>query len=271
MVSFARWFVHELAVGGSALGVEVVGDDGLDIDPDAADCAWWCPGRHAGRLAASGIDHRFATPGPGFLARLDPALVGREVWCGPLADLPAWAGDRFAKPADVKIPALPAGVFAGDARFRRAAASAGLGLASQVIVSQVVELVAEWRFWVLAGVPVAASPYLECGVTWDGLEDRTVPQDAWAFAVRAAAGATGVPRGWVVDVAADRGGRLMVVEANPAWSSGCYWAAARFPAQVVATILASQGPGSGGSRWADDRPARRLRPLTVRPGPAART
>lgn len=273
MVTFAGWLVDELAAGGAANSVRVIGHDGLDLPAGIGRTAWWCPGRFADRLAATGCRHRFATPGPAFWDNLDAPATGRPVWCGPLSDLPDWPGPMFAKAADTKIPGLPAGVHRDRDGFRTAAFAAGLGPDSSVVVSAVVAFVREWRFWILDRAPVASSVYLADGATWDASGDLPVPAVAARLAARVAARTDGMPAGWVLDIGQTRDVRTVVVEANPAWSSNPYWASARDPDAVVATILASQGPASGGSRWRDDRPHPPARPLPRRrepiPGPTS--
>lgn len=266
VVTFSRWLAHELAGGAGVNGVEVVGDDGLDLSPGADTAFWWCPGAHATRLAASGLQPFFMTPGVAFWRGLDPALAGRAVWCGPLADMGDWAGHRFAKVADTKIAALPAAVHPDADTFRAAAARAGLGAGSFVVVSEPVDMVSEWRYWILHGRPVASSIYLHHGTAWDGLPDIPAPARVDRFAAEVAATVAGMPAGWTLDVALTGAGQVVVVEANPAWSSGMFGASARQPGPLVATILASQGPGAPGTLWRDDRPGLAARPLPWRTG-----
>nr|WP_227993582.1 ATP-grasp domain-containing protein [Pseudactinotalea sp. HY160] len=245
------------------------------------------PGQHVARLEASGITPSLWTPDPGLIANLPAEVTGRTIHVCTLADLAdGTAGntmggiigaDRqeraFMKPADHKIPGLPAGKWTLP-EFVAAARAARFPAGGLVLVSGIVHFTAEYRVFVLDGEPVAASGYLIDGHTWDEWDPGDLPDtgEAITFARRVLTLSADlpVPRGWVLDVGLTTGGSWAVVEANPAWSSNPYWAteagvnragtAEPGAGAVVETILAAQVAGNqgAGARWLPLRAGRAL-------------
>lgn len=212
------------------------------------------------------------SPGPLWLAQLDERWTRRRVWAGPLASLGHCPiqGRVFAKPAEVKVRALPAQVWDDAEGFAASARDAGLRSESWVLVSEVVDFTAEFRCFVgpaADGRPTvtAASAYLVDGVTWDAWDEVGVPSSgaAAAFAERVLGSLSVAPVGFVVDVGVAGDGGWAVVEANASWSSNPYHCA---PDGVVSSVLASQGVGDVGEwEWLSDPVFdARARPLTVR-------
>lgn len=263
VVTSARWLVGDLA---AAQVVPVVADLGLDVPADTTGVAWWCPARHAARLAATGRAHVFTAPDANWQADL-LSRAGRPTVAARLADLPGGLTGRvFAKVADVKHPRVPARVWADVADFAAAATGAGIpGGAWCLLTPVVTTFTAEHRCFVTGGQVVAASVYLADGCTWDHWPAGAQPGsgDAARFAQDVVDDLPDQPPGWVLDVGVDTAGRWQVVEANPAWCANPYHAD---PSGVVHTVLASQDPATAAG-WVWDMgaaPGAWRRPLPVR-------
>lgn len=271
VVTTAAWLADDLRAG---THLPVVHDLGLDVLPGRRRTAWWAGHRFIARLTVTPDVQLpdLTSPGPAWLAGVDADLLGRRVWCGPLGDVEEcslWdAGPAFAKPAEIKRVALPAALHPTREAFAAAALGAGLLASSWVVVSEPIDLTAEYRCFVapVEGRPrvVAASAYVVDGITWDAWTPPFVPDVAvpWAFAEEVLDSTSG-PAGWVLDVGRTADGQWVVVEANAAWSSAPYHADA---VGVVASVLASQTPPVEPRwRWRSD-PAldRWAAPLPVR-------
>lgn len=242
VVTPARWLAEDLSAGAPP-EVRVVHDMGLDLPEHADGIAWWCPMNFAARLLASGVDPAFTAPGPGFTADMSEGVLGRRVVACRLA-VAARSGQRWngrpvhAKLAESKLRALPAAVYPDLWAFLAAAEQAHVPPGSMVQLSDPVEMVTEARCFVVDRQVVTGSVYLDRGTTWDGF--ATPPDSSWAegFAGGVVARLHKQPPAYTLDVARLADGSLVVVEANPAWSSNPYHCEA---GPVVAAILAAQG------------------------------
>jgi hypothetical protein len=247
VVTTAKWVAEDLAKAGT---IPVVHDYGMDLPASTEGTAWWCSGRHAARLMASGVDPGFLSAGPTFTADLPWRFRRRSVWAGRLKDMPRPIGPAFYKPAEAKLESLPAKEYPYWGQFVQAAHHAKLDKDDFVQVSSLMEYTHEFRCFIADGQVTAISPYLVNGVTWESLDPETVP---------------GQPPGYVLDVGADQSGRFSVIEANASWSSNPYWAAAD---GVIKSILASQSTDPAHARWRWE-PANKFRqyaqPLPVNP------
>ena len=279
VVTTAGWVARDLATGTE---LPVVHDLGLDAPARTTRTAWWAPHRFIARLAVTpGVTQpSLASPGPGWVATVDPKWLRRRVWAGLLgdvADSDLWGGrwaqgvTVFAKAAEIKLDRLPARAYGTAAGFTGDAERAGLTMSSAVVLSELIEFTHEFRCFVApgprTGLPtvVASSAYLIDGQTWDAWETREEAPDtteAVAFA-QCVVDDTAGPAGYVLDVGQLADGSWAVVEPNASWSSNPYHCE---PAGVVASILAAQDP-TGDLSWAwrsDPSLARYARPLPVR-------
>lgn len=241
---------------------------GFDLpELDRSTTLWWCPGSYVARAAATGVTLPLLSPGPRWLASLPRHWLGREVIALPAAEAhrldPGW----FAKPAEVKVSALPAAVYADADGLVRAVAAAGLEPGSWLIASEPVEYVGEYRCFIADGAVTAVSPYLISGVTWDGFDPAAASSAGalhaaeFAQAVIDDIGPGACPPGFTLDVGADRRSRWSVIEANASWSSNPYHCDL---AGVLASIEAAHDAEGAHARWAwilDPYQSRRARPL----------
>jgi hypothetical protein len=265
VVTTAKWVAEDLAKAGT---IPVVHDYGMDLPASTEGTAWWCSGRHAARLMASGVDPGFLSAGPTFTADLPWRFRRRSVWAGRLKDMPRPIGPAFYKPAEAKLESLPAKEYPYWGQFVQAAHHAKLDKDDFVQVSSLMEYTHEFRCFIADGQVTAISPYLVNGVTWESLDPETVPGAGTAWEVaQGVADYLGAdqPPGYVLDVGADQSGRFSVIEANASWSSNPYWAAAD---GVIKSILASQSTDPAHARWRWE-PANKFRqyaqPLPVNP------
>lgn len=245
VVSTASWLSRELS---NQDVIEVVDDMGFWLPDDAEQFAWWCPTKYAARLAASGVPLGLRMTGNleaqgGFA----PEVMGRRISV-TTADELRGSDEWFIKPLDAKIPSLPATVSTPD-NYRETVLAAGFDLGLPVIVSDVVELVSEYRCHIADGRVLACSAYLVEGSTWDAWDEADLPPtaEARAYAQDVVDSArSAFPAGYTLDIGFTAAGRWTVVETNPAWSSGPYWSSLLAPEEVVTSILASQRPGDEG-------------------------
>jgi hypothetical protein len=246
VVTTAKWVADDLGKAGT---IPVVHDYGLELPAETTGTAWWCPGRHAARLMASGVDPGFLSAGPTFTADLPWKFLRRRVWAGQLKNMPRSVGPAFYKPAEAKIESLPAKEYPYWGQFMQAAHAAKLHEDDYIQVSSLISYTHEYRCFIADGEVTAISPYLVNGVTWESLDPETVPGQgtAWELA-QGVANHLGPnqPPGYVLDVGADPSGRFSIIEANAAWSSNPYHAAAE---GVVASIRASQSTSPENARW----------------------
>lgn len=240
VASQRRWVADDFAeVAGD---LPVLHDWGLDA-PDLAGWdrpAWWTPAGHAARLLRGGLEMPLLAPGPAWLADVPVELTGRPVWAGAVSELGQAPRAGFMKPAEAKVETLPASWFDDIDAFATAAAAAGLPGDAFVQVSPArLDLLVEYRFFVLERTPVAGSPYLDAsGRTWyDGGLDAALLSEATSFAehVCRALGSR-VPPACTLDVALTAAGQWLLLEANPAWCAAPYGAPL---AQVLEVVLAA--------------------------------
>ena len=185
---------------------------------------------------------------------------------------PEFSAGAFVKLAEAKHPTFLAQWHPTPAAAVAAAATLPATSVLHVTATRL-DLATEWRVFIRDRTPLAGTCYLTGGRTYDPDDPAftvPVPDQVLTYAARVAASVQTQPDGWVLDVAATRpphrpppgtpahgtdndgdtvqdvspddnlgdnlGDNLVVVEANPAWSSNPYGAA---PEAVVATIIAA--------------------------------
>jgi len=259
VVTSASWLAKDFA----STGHPVIHSLGFD-QPDP-DTSLWCPGSFMNRLIATGLHRPAQSAGTELLDGQDE-LLGRRVRTFKGAALPAaGAQPLFIKPAEAKLPSLPAQVYPSFADFVQALDAFRRDRRWQPVdieqltfqASEIAGWDQEFRCFVAHGKVVASSFYLDHhGATWDMFEAEGVPDSsaaaAWAQEAvdsLATARPEGLPDGFVLDVG-QRDGRFGVIEANAAWSSNPYHC--EMPG-VLKSVLASQKPSSRW-QWTPDAP-----------------
>lgn len=234
-------------------------DFGLDAPVVTQRCSWRVASGHATRLAMTGVNLNLSAPGPHWLTRVDVELLGRRVWAGQVKDLGSAPTSGFAKPAEAKVPALPATWYDDTSDFRAAAQRLLVPNARVQVADVLLDIESEYRCFVRDQRVVTSCAYLlhNCGErrqrdgTW-GTDPRIDEEGAHLFARDAvAAFGTDQPYAYNLDVARLRSGRFVVLEANPAWAAGVYICD---PVAATETVIASSDSGRdhGQFRWAPD-------------------
>lgn len=179
--------------------------------------AWWMAGGYAARLHVAGLTPALSAPGAEWLSTVPKAFLGREVTTGTIESFPETP--VWAKPAEVKIPDMLPGWWKKTDVENMSNPS---GTRYQWTDTFLPELNHEHRVFMVHGEPVAWSPYLIDGVVYSMGMVSEHTHDAVKFA-RLVAEEMGsdFPPVCSLDVGITSNG-WVVIEANPAWSSGLY-------------------------------------------------
>lgn len=190
--------------------------------------SYWTAGGYAARLHRIGLARTFVAPGQNWLTEVSEAdedLTGRHVSTTPISELPGRV-KLFAKPAEAKIDSIPAGIYlASDLRK----------ICKQNNVPEdtlfqwtrtILNLDHEHRFFVSDGKIRTSSVYLRHGITYfPGIESSQTEaaQIAAEDLIDALLQLDLLPPALTLDIGLDTDtGNWVIVEANPAWSSGPY-------------------------------------------------
>lgn len=218
-----------------------VQDFGFDIDPNTAlETHWWAPGAWVASVSKAGVDLPLLSCGPYWLEHLPRRYTGRDIRTVAQADLPNdSAHPLFLKLPEAKIDSCPARIYDTG---QLADTWRQFRFPDNTLVQQqsVMEFVTEARFFIAAGAITASSLYRHRDWLW-GAEDTPHLQSELRTMDRFVRGvlddpAVAYPPGFVLDVGIAQDGKVRVIEANAAWSSGPYDAD---PAGVYAAIKAS--------------------------------
>lgn len=228
-----------------------VQDFGFDIDPNAAlETYWWAPGAWVASASKAGVDLPLLSCGPYWLDRLPRRYTGRDIRTVTVAALPNESVQPlFLKLPEVKVDSCPARIYHTP---RLADTWRQFGFPDTTLVQRqsVVEFITEARFFIADGAVTASSLYRHDDWVWGAADGPNLPNELPIMArfVQAMLDdpAVSYPPGFVLDVGITRGGKVRVVEANAAWSSGPYDAD---PAGVVAAIKASHDVHDIHRKW----------------------
>lgn len=262
VVTSARWLADDLRAAGT---IDVEHTLGLDVPPTAGGTAFWCSGAWALRLLKT-VNHPFLSPGAAWLTRVPAEFLRRDVWAGMVGHMPyRGEGQMFYKLAEHKHGDIPAGLYLTEDTFqrhvRKVFATADHVDELHFVGSEPMSYVREYRCFIAHGKVTAASFYLATvpgindttvTITWDAFDAGNAPDttEATAFAQDVVdVMGSDQPPGYTLDVGEDAAGVFTVIEANAAWSSNIYHAAA---AGVVESVLASQAPGHDQWAWTPD-------------------
>lgn len=247
IVTHRNWLVEHFASYGA------VQDFGFDIDPDTSeDTIWWAPGAWVACVYQSGIRLPLTLCGHRWMETLGWEHKQRTIVVRKIEDIEnqpqAPEDERWhVKLPEAKLDSFPATVFS-----RRHLADTlkqfHVPAGTLMQLSQVVNFTRECRFWIGWGEIRAYSWYLIDGSTPDCEDfpaDMAVPDEMFAAVDRVLAD-TECPPGFTLDMGLTDDGRVLVVEANAAWSSSPYNGEA---GGIVDSILASHDFASEHMRW----------------------
>lgn len=183
----------------------------------------WLAGGYAARLHRIGLADKLVAPGQDWLSTVDPSLTGRHIVTQPLSDMP-YDTQLFAKPAEAKIDAITAGLYTRtqiDAIYEREKIPAHTLLQWTDTIMQMNH---EHRFFVAHHEVLTGSPYLIDGQVYNGILESPRFEEALAFAELAVKEVgDNQPSAYTLDVGFDeKSEQWIIIEANPAWSSGIY-------------------------------------------------
>jgi hypothetical protein len=254
--------------------VDLYRDFGLDAPIVTGRCSWRVAPGHAARLVAAGVELNLSAPGPHWLAALAVELTGRRVWSGTVAELSDAPRHGYAKPADAKVPALPARWYERTSDFAEVAHQLLGGDAHVQVADRLLDIDVEFRSFVVDRRAVTTSAY----VRHDGTRRRTY-EPSWDHDPRVDAAAAhryanavtielgdAQPNSYALDIARLTDGRHVVIEANAAWGSGAYRSD---PHRYVAAVLDASDSCSDHGNWRWDPDPYHLR-LAARLGPLRR-
>lgn len=263
VVTSPAWVAKDLRAAGT---IEVGHSLGLDAPDLDGSTALWCSWTWAMRLAKTGIEHPFLSPGPDWITTVPDEYLRRKVWAGRVDGMPYKGTEpMFYKLAEHKHSGIPAGLHIGRGHFQRLVGTAfnyAPGYETlHYVGSEPMDYVREYRCFIAHGKVTASSFYRATvpgiydkpvSITWDVYDAANCPDSsaAAAFAEEfVEVMGDNQPPGYVLDVGEDSDGNWSVIEANAAWSSNIYHAPA---AGVIEAILASQMPGHPRWAWTPD-------------------
>lgn len=185
----------------------------------------WLAGGYAARLHRIGLAGSLMAPGQDWLSTVDSSLVGREIVTQPLSAMP-YGIQLFAKPAEAKIDAIKAGLYKReyiDTVYQEQDIPVDTLLQW---TTTLMDMNHEHRFFIANREVMTGSPYLIDGQVYDGYMTSPRYEEAVKFAEFAVKElGENQPPAYTLDVAFDeKSGKWIIVEANPAWSSGIYGA-----------------------------------------------
>lgn len=184
---------------------------------------YWSAGGYAARLRRIGMAEGFTAPGQAWLSTVDESLTGREIVTGGVTAMPEGV-QMWAKPAEAKIDAMIAGRYmAEEVRSICEQENVPAGTMFQW-TETFMSINHEHRFYVANGRIVTGSPYLIDGTVYH----ESMSSPFYDEALRAGRNAVtklgeNQPAAYTLDMGLDEStGKWIIVEANPAWSSGIY-------------------------------------------------
>jgi hypothetical protein len=201
--------------------------------------SYWMAGGYAARLQRAGLAPNLVAPGQHWLSEvseLDETLTRRKIFTTKIAELPTGAL-LFAKPAEAKIESIPAGKYFTDhlleiCKNERVPADTLFQWTETLL-----NLNHEHRFFISDGQIRTGSPYLIDDVVYTS--EMISPYfgaayDAAENFLRILESNNLLPPALTLDVARDEdSGEWLIIEANPAWSSGPYGAS---PSRILEVL-----------------------------------
>ena len=196
--------------------------------------SFWMAGGFAARMQRAGLAMNLCAPGQTWLSGLDSSLTGRRIETGTLNEMPSDV-ILYAKPAEAKVRGL---VSAKYTKQQIEEIYVAEKVPDETILQwspDILDINHEHRFFIANQSIMAGSPYLVDTVVYT--EGMTSPfSDAaksFAMDVLQKIG-DNQPPAYTLDVGRnEQTGEWLIIEANPAWSSGLYGCN---PAGVIETL-----------------------------------
>lgn len=236
---FASWFVPGLGDREFFLSYGLVAPDVSEYELSS----YWMAGGFAARFQRAGLATALTAPGQAWLSGVDPALTGREIVTGDLSAMPEGI-PLWAKPAEAKIGAMVAGLYQKSDVLEIVKQENVPADTQFQWTDSIMKINHEHRFYVLGSDIVTGSPYLIDGVVYHQDIESPFYSDAEKFA-KYALGELGDnrPPAFTLDVGRNEiTGEWLIVESNPAWSSGIYGADPSVVIEVLETACNGNEP-----------------------------
>lgn len=228
VVSYASWISEDFRASLDPAQWTVIKDYGFDLPADLEnydDVAWWMNAQHAARVLRSTPHISFVAPGPRWLSTVPQELTKRDILTSTVRnflDAPP-AGSFWVKPAEAKIDGFEAG-WRDAGETQKVISAVGLPMESFLQWTPTrLDINWEHRFYVLNGEVLTGSPYLVDGVTYYDGASWDKYDEALEYVQNAVKILEGnQPPAYTLDVGLDAQLGWLVIEGNPAWSSGIY-------------------------------------------------
>jgi hypothetical protein len=224
---FASWFVPGLNGRDFFLSYGFEAPDLKDYEVSS----YWMAGGYAARFQRAGLAGNLTAPGQEWLSSIDESLLGRRIVTGSLSAMPEGV-TLWAKPAEAKIDAMIAGRYTKD-EVEKIFASENLPSHTNFQWTEdILRINHEHRFYVCDETIVTGSPYLIDGVVYHQDIESPRYDEAKKYAGYALKElGENRPPAFTLDVGLNEiTDQWLIVEANPAWSSGIYGSD---PAKVI--------------------------------------
>jgi hypothetical protein len=233
-------------------------DFGATVNPDTAPLTlWWTSQDWASQVLAAGVGlPQLLAPSAGFVARLDPKWLQRQVGHLRKRDIPAFYAKHPGQVSEHPQVILSSGAEHTELRPPVMASSADLaagtfpgsygGLPGDVLLQldQPLNCVTEVRYWVTNGELTAVCPYRLGVVGWDSSlflemlfnsQGRELIGEADRVAHEIVREVDGPP-GYAIDLGVTPDGTVTVLRVWPSWSAEPFSAD---PTGVLRSLLAS--------------------------------
>jgi hypothetical protein len=214
---------------------------------------FWMSGGYAARMQRAGIAPHLVAPGQDWISTIDESLTHRKITTGTIADLRSLSNNStdsmsphtelFLKPAEAKIDSIPASIYTVEKVLE---IFNNEDIPSETLfqwTETILPLNYEHRFFVANGEVRAGSPYLIDRVVYHS----EMISPCYLEALDAAENFLKLlkdnqPPAFTLDVALREDTKeWLIVEVNPAWSSGPYGAE---PAEILNVLDVACNSGS---------------------------
>lgn len=185
--------------------------------------SFWMAGGYAAKLHRVGLASHLTAPGQSWLSTVDESLTGRQIITGTVSEMPENT-QLWAKPAEAKIDSIIAGRYTKDEILEICSKSNVSENQLFQWTDSILKINHEHRFFVANGMIMTGSPYLIDGIIYSSTMVSPYYDDALRAAVRTVRKlGDNQPPAYTLDMGLNETtGHWIIVESNPAWSSGPY-------------------------------------------------